>query len=366
MVESARLLSGYRCITYRGFESRPVRQTQPKPKIMRHWLKPTGLVLLVLLLFSGARAHSLDEYLKLRRDHGVSGPAGTESLLTLVGESVVEISARVTGFSQGQAGQVLILSDNYGGQLFLRSSEVPDWLRSGVHARMLVRAQRASEHGLLDAVMIAAITESEIARQEQAELARVQAQQRQAPPSVPNAPALQTPPPNRQRPANWTAGAEEALPIYAAFIKQRNPRLTDAVAYQIAEGIIGHSIQFGVDARLIMAMVMVESGFRPEAVSRSGAQGLGQLMPATARGLGVRNSFDINENLYGTTRLIRGHIERYQEQTGDAFEGLVLALAAYNAGSGNVRRHGGVPPFRETQNYIQKVIELYRQLTGEN
>ncbi|MCB8931914.1 MAG: lytic transglycosylase domain-containing protein [Chthonomonadaceae bacterium] len=115
-----------------------------------------------------------------------------------------------------------------------------------------------------------------------------------------------------------------------------------------------------------MAMLMVESGFDPGATSRTGAMGLGQLMPGTARGMGVGNPYDSIENLYGTVRLIRGHLDKYGKQTGNAgsYESLVLALAAYNAGGGAVARHGGVPPYRETQNYIRKVIALYERLSG--
>ncbi len=113
-----------------------------------------------------------------------------------------------------------------------------------------------------------------------------------------------------------------------------------------------------------MAMVMVESGFNPSATSRTGAMGLGQLMPGTAAGMGVSHAYDSIENLYGTVRLIRNHIENYQRTTGDGYTSLVLALAAYNAGAGAVSRHGGVPPYRETQNYVRKVISIYRALCG--
>ena len=90
-------------------------------------------------------------------------------------------------------------------------------------------------------------------------------------------------------------------------------------------------------------------------------------MPGTARGLGITDAYDTFQNLWGTVRVIRGHIDRYGRQVGhNTYDALVLALAAYNAGSGNVRRHGGVPPFRETQNYIQRVIGLYRALVGES
>ena len=114
-----------------------------------------------------------------------------------------------------------------------------------------------------------------------------------------------------------------------------------------------------------LAMVMAESNFNPNATSSVGAMGLGQLMPGTAKGLGVTNAYDTTQNLYGTVRMIKGHLERYGKQTGNNFDTLVLSLAAYNAGSGAVRRHGGVPPYRETQNYIRKVVSYYRAFIGD-
>jgi soluble lytic murein transglycosylase-like protein len=129
----------------------------------------------------------------------------------------------------------------------------------------------------------------------------------------------------------------EAMPIYAQFIKRVNPRLRDAEAMTMAEALVKFSVHFGVDARLVVAMVVVESGFNPNSVSRTGAMGLGQLMPGTAQWMGVHNPFDSVENLYGMVKLIRTHLDQYQDS-------LELTLAAYNAGIGAVRRHGGVPP----------------------
>ena len=114
----------------------------------------------------------------------------------------------------------------------------------------------------------------------------------------------------------------------------------------------------GVDPALVAAMITQESGGNPEAVSPAGARGLMQLMPATARMLGVEDVFDPQQNLSGGVRYISQLMERFG---GDE----KLALAAYNAGPGTVDRYGGVPPYRETTNYVKRVSLLksdFRQL----
>jgi hypothetical protein len=109
----------------------------------------------------------------------------------------------------------------------------------------------------------------------------------------------------------------------------------------------------GLDPNLVLAVVGVESGFQPDAVSHKGAQGLMQLMPGTARELGVTDALDPAQNLDGGTRYLRMLIARYGGDLGKA-------LAAYNAGPGAVKRHGGVPPYRETHHYIDRVLKRYQ------
>ena len=108
--------------------------------------------------------------------------------------------------------------------------------------------------------------------------------------------------------------------------------------------------KYGVDAGLLSAVAKQESGYNPKAVSSAGAQGLMQLMPATAAGLGVQNSFDPNQAVDGAARLLRDLLNRFDRTD--------LALAAYNAGPGAVLRYDGIPPYPETQNYVRSVMAM--------
>lgn len=329
----------------------------------------TALLALGLAAVS-SQAQTLSQYLALRKQHGITQAVGIQAMEAFIGTRTMEVRGTVRG-TIGIGGKTLLLVEKSDGSDLQVESEKPvDWLSGGnVVTRMLVRATRQSENGSLQAHLLGVAPDQEIARIE------AQAARSRPAPKAANTPSRSASPlrgpigkgaKSQAQTRNWNLPAHEAVPVYAGFIQSVNKRLSDRQAMQIAHGIIGFSVQYGVDARLIMAMVMVESGFNPEARSRAGAMGLGQLMPGTAAGMGISNAYDTYENLYGTVRYIRGHMERYTARTGDAFEGLVLALAAYNAGSGNVRKHGGVPPFRETQNYVRKVIGIYNRLSGQS
>jgi soluble lytic murein transglycosylase-like protein len=130
------------------------------------------------------------------------------------------------------------------------------------------------------------------------------------------------------------------------FSKGGKPKSIDEIIGEIAR-------EFAVDASLVKAIVTAESNCNPNAKSAKGAQGLMQLMPATAKGLKVEKPFDPRENIIGGVKYIKGLMASY----GD----LKLALAAYNAGPGAVQKYAGIPPYRETINYVDKVIRYYNK-----
>lgn len=107
--------------------------------------------------------------------------------------------------------------------------------------------------------------------------------------------------------------------------------------------------KYNVDVRLLRAIGMTESGFNPKAGSKAGAKGVMQLMPSTAKSLGVTDPYDAEQNIMGGAKLISQLLKKYDGN-------VELALAAYNAGSGNVAKYGGIPPFKETQSYVKTVI----------
>jgi hypothetical protein len=143
--------------------------------------------------------------------------------------------------------------------------------------------------------------------------------------------------------ARAATGAGAAAAVRPASLQNS----TSLAGVPYADMFLKAGAKYDVSPKLLAAVAKVESGYNPKAVSKAGAQGLMQLMPATARGLGVDNSFDPQQAINGAAKLLSSHLKE--------FKSLPLALAAYNAGGGNVHKYGGIPPFAETQAYVPKV-----------
>lgn len=151
--------------------------------------------------------------------------------------------------------------------------------------------------------------------------------------------------------------AQEDLVGWAASCKGVTKEVMDERALQWQALVTKHAQTHRVPAALVRAVMRVESCFDPRAVSRVGARGLMQLMPATAAELGVLDSFDADQNIAGGTRYLSQLLERFKNDTR-------LAIAAYNAGPTAVDSHRGIPPFPETRSYVERVIAEYRENKG--
>lgn len=148
-------------------------------------------------------------------------------------------------------------------------------------------------------------------------------------------------------------GASKA--VFGTLVKPSSSVSSTEKSYskeEITNIISKISAKHGVNEKLVRALIKQESGFNPSVVSKAGATGLMQLMPQTAKSLGVIDAKDPIQNVDGGVRYLKSMMKKYNGN-------LILALAAYNAGPGAVDKYGGVPPYKETQNYVKNILANY-------
>ena len=137
-------------------------------------------------------------------------------------------------------------------------------------------------------------------------------------------------------------------------ISPKIPNISLTGSAQKYEKLIGEAAEkYNIPAKLLTSIIKHESNFDETATSHVGASGLMQLMPSTAKWLGVKNIYDPTENVMAGAKYLRQMLDKYDQNT-------TLALAAYNAGPGNVDKYNGIPPFKEPQNYVKKVLNTYQ------
>lgn len=318
---------------------------------------------IIAIVASATARASVADYLAARKAypprHDVS-LAAAESDPVKFQNTVLELKGVVAGVSRSDSGSNLLLRVSDSTSVLLQGSRDADLPTSGESARALVSVQDNGNMALLSLVSDTEVGDRQIDPPAPA-------------PRKPSSGKANTryptkwpvPTRNRQTLSSRTGLTDAGLALYTQVIRNFNPRLTPAQADMIAHSVVETSYQRGVDARLIMAIFATESGFKLTARSRHGAMGLGQLMPGTARSLGVANAWDPVQNIEGAVRLIQQHWGTYAARTTDFRRVFQLVCAAYNAGPNAVKKYGGVPPYRETRNYVKKVASWYRKFAPE-
>lgn len=316
--------------------------------------------------------------------------------------NTLELEGRLSGVVRaGEEGALLMLNTQQYGSMTLSMSLLPNWIQPGARLRVLVVAMGAEEGeviiGMPDMQVVAVASASDIAAAEErwrqtATLRAEQERRRQeaikaanqqllamANAKQPRGALTSRSGSSRVTPASspvsaarvvsaLSPGGQAALPRYAMFVQRWNKRLSDNEAQTIAASILHFCEHYDVDPRLMVALIIAESDFRPETTSHKGAMGLTQLMPDEVQRLKLSNPYDPVQNIYASVFLMKERLNKY---SGGAASGelqmnqIILALASYNAGMGAVKKYGGVPPYRETRNYVKKIERIYRQLCGE-
>ena len=366
-----------------------------------------SLVLPGLLLASGlwltanvSRASTIAQYAQLRRssrcDLKLTYADAQADAAKYVGR-VLELRGTVGGVAEGTQSLSIMLSLEDGSAPTLEvplAEAAPIRAGSTPHIRVLVRVAEGSSGNTLPLTVLAVAGESEVDALEKAGAAQAALQARKAKlarqererwhqqvlksapressPSRSGFFRPQTPAPLPATPPDLagTLGprVRDCYPAYYSFIYNHNRKLGANLASQIAYYLLGFADKYNVDPRLVTAMMIAESDFDPMSTSHSGAMGLGQLMPDEVKSLGLHNGYDIKDNIYGSIVNLRSDLDSFAGMGGPngtlSIEQIRLAMATYNAGPGAVKKYKGVPPYKETQGYVKRVVRLYRQFCG--
>ena len=345
---------------------------------MHVMFRRAGVLSLLLAFAAAARADPSASYLQTRQSLRPA-PLAAASLSDAQANPAgylgrtFEATVRIGGFVTADNVRTVLLSTGSQTLAARLPSGLRDgqWLAAGQTVRILVREDKiGNDNSLSNLSVLAAAPEADVSVLEHALASRASYPSRSLPyadrgrrmafVSAPSAPAA---------PHSLTSRAQAVYAPYWNAVRGINPRLSTSDVDKITSSILYFSDQNDIDPRLIIAMIVCESGFDINSTSRTGAMGLGQLMPATARGLGVTNAYDPVQNIAASVRLLRGHLDTYGGAPAHAgvipFNQIALTMAAYNAGPGAVRKYHGVPPYRETQRYVAKVAALYKKLCGQ-
>jgi len=307
----------------------------------------------------------IKDYISIRKKYAaVSAKVYKDNPSAYAGK-VIEIRGRLSGISRSDDGGCMIITTESGSYV-IEANPLPGE-NPGTQFACLVKVD---ENNATSLQLISHAYDVDLIRLEEGQAARAAKAEKAkyVQPRKVEARNVATPT-SRGFATPRQLNMDEIVRIYTKAIKGFNSKLTDTQADTIARSVLGFSYKYKLDARLVCAVILAESHFRINATSRCGAQGLGQLMPGTAAGLGVSNSYDPVENIYGSTRYIKGMLDRMSgnKRWNDlTWNDLGLALAAYNAGPGAVKKHGGIPPYKETRAYVKRVTSIYKKLCGVN
>jgi soluble lytic murein transglycosylase-like protein len=339
-------------------------------------------VTLLILLAAPALGRSADQYLTVRKashfDRKATLPM-LEASPETYRDRAAELRGTVNGSSRGASGVTFMLTMENSRVLFFSAPTADTAVVEDVSSqrvRVLVCGSPEAGTTGMPLKVLAIALDSEVTAREPAptpQRAEV-AQARQSRPimqsrgltvrPVQGALAGLTPLASQY----LSPAAQAVYPRYRAFIEKWNKRLTPQEADEIAVSILYFAPRHKVDPRLVIAMIIAESDFDPKSTSNKGAMGLGQIMPDEARSFQLTDPYNPIQNVRAAVNMLKMKLQMYREVGMPdgmlTLRQMQLAMAAYNAGSGAVRKYGGIPPYRETQGYVKRVMRMYRELCG--